>query len=229
MSFYNNQMRIALTGRAGDWLARRAWPHFTMMGAFVLSGLVALLCSHFTASWGGFAFRFGVNFLAGYAAFVLCLGLWLRGKPSLDQSALLEGAPALIETKNPLDDEELENRERLLDATKRSAQDQAQRVENAQGLFGLALAAYIIGAIFVAAYMTWYARWHLGCLLVQGGKVRHRTLEREPVDSWLTSPLRLTLTAGVVLLLHYTLLGLILQWTFPQATTLGDIIRAIRA
>ena len=84
MGYYAERLRTALTGRAGDWLARHAWPHLTMALAFVLSVWAAYQCSQSVLGWGGLAVRFSVNFLAAYAMFVLCLGLWLSLKPSLD-------------------------------------------------------------------------------------------------------------------------------------------------
>ena len=224
---YADEMRKALTGRAGDWLARHTWPHLTMVVALALSAWAAYQCSHFIVGWGGLTLRFSVNFLAAYAIFVLCLGLWLWTKPSLDRSALLDGAPKLIETKNPWDDDAIEGREQLIEHASRSAEDQA-RGEGVQGLIGLAIAAMILGTLFVAVHMVWYARWYLGRLLVQGGKLRHRTLTDVHAVSWLRAPLQLTEWAAVILLVHYALLGLLLQWAFPQAVTVADIVRRAR-
>ncbi len=92
-----------------------------MVVAFSLSAWAAYQCSDWIADWGGFAVRFSVNFLAAYAVFVLCLGFWLWIKPSLDQAALLDGAPDSIKTKNPWDDEAIEGREQLVEHARRSA------------------------------------------------------------------------------------------------------------
>jgi hypothetical protein len=171
--------------------------------------------------------RFSVNFLAAYAVFALCLGFWLWMQPSLDQAALLDGAPESSETINPWDDEATEAREQLVEHARRSAEHQA-RAEGAQGVIGLAIAAMIVGTFFVALHMVWYARWYLGRLLLLGGKFRHRTLKNVPAVSSLAAPLQLTVWAAVILLVHYALLGLLLQWAFPQAVTLADIVRRVR-
>ena len=165
----------------------------------------------------------GSCFLVGYAIFVLYLVLWLWTKPPLDTSALLDGRTKFIETKNPWDDEAIEGRERLIEHAQRSAEDQV-RQEGAQALIALAIAAMIVGTLFVAVHMMWYARWYLGRLLVLGGKVRHRTLTDIPSASWVTAPLQLTIWAAVILLVHYALLGLLLQWAFPQASTVADLV-----
>ena len=225
MALYTHQMHKALTGRAGDWLARHAWPHVAMTVAFAVSAWAAYECSIRITDWGGLTLRFCVNFLSAYAAFLICLGLWLWTKPTLDRPALLDGAPEFIETKDPWDDEAVELREQVLDQANRSAQAQGK---GAQGLAGLALLVMILGPVLVAMHMIWYARWHLGHMLVLGGKVRHRTLTTPPAVAWLVIPLRQTVWAAVILLVHYVLLGLLLEWAFPQATTLADVVRLAR-
>jgi len=224
---YADTMRTALTGRAGDWLARHSWPRITMVAVFSLSAWAAYQCSNWIAGWGGFATRFSISFLAGYAVFVLCLVCWLWIRPSLDQVALLDGAPDSIETINPWGEEATEAREQFLDGARRSAEHQA-RADGAQGLIGLAVAAIIVGTLFVVLHMVWYARWYLGRLLLLGGKVRHRTLENQQAFSYLAAPVQITIWAAVILLVHYALLGLILQWAFPQAVTIADIVRRMR-
>lgn len=221
MAFYADRMRTALTGRAGDWLARHAWPHLTMVVVFSLSAWAAHECSLHILHWGGLAVRFSITFLAAYVTFVACLGFWLWTKPSLDRSALLDDAAESIETKNPWDDEATESREQLIEHATRSAEQQGRQ----QGLVGLAIAAMIVGTLFVAFHMIWYARWYLGRLFVLGGKIRDRTLPGVPAGSWFIAPLQLTGWAAVILLVHYALLGLLLQWMFPQAVTVADILR----
>jgi hypothetical protein len=198
-----------------------------MIVAFVLAAWAAYQCSLCTVGWGGLAVRFSVNFLAAYAVFALCLDFWLWTKPSLDRSALLDGAPETIETQNPWDDEAIEAREQLIEQSRRSVEHQA-RAEGAQGLIGLAIVAMIVGTLFVAAHMMWHARWYLGNLLVLGGKVRHSTITPPRAVSGLMAPLQLTGWAALILLVHYALLGLLLQWAFPQAVTVADIARLVR-
>ena len=227
MALYSQEMRKALTGRAGDWLARNAWPHVAMTVAFAISGWAAYECSIRITDWGGLTLRFSINFLAAYAAFLLCLGLWLWTKPTLDRPALLEGAPEFIETKDPWDDEAVELRQKVADEAQRAARD-ANQGGGPQGLVTWALFVMVFGPLFVAAHMIWYARWHLGHLLVLSGKVRHRTLMTPPAAAWLVVPFQQTVWAAVILLVHYVLLGLLLQWAFPQATTLAEVVRLAR-
>jgi hypothetical protein len=228
MSYYADHMRQVLTGRAGDWLARRASPHLTITLAIALSGLGAYECSLRIVNWGSFALRFGVNFLAAYTVFVLCLVFWLWTKRPLDSADLLDGAPGTIETKDPWDDEAIESTERFIEQFRYSA-EQEVRQHGAQALLGLAVAAMILGTLFVAAHMIYYARWYLGQLLVEGGKVRHRTLIDKSLVAWILAPFRLTFWAGVILLGHYVILGLLVQWAFPQAVTVADIVGRMRS
>lgn len=227
MSFYAQRMHKVLTGRAGDWLARHAWPHFTMVVAFALSFLVAYQCSLYIVHWGGFALRFTINFAAGYAVYVLSLAIWLGTKPSLLPDDLLRGAPKSIETKYPWDDDAIEARERIIEQTAEAARRDALE-DGAAGLIGLAIASLIFGTLFVAAHLIWYARWYLGRLLILSGKIRHRTLVDVPATFWLVAPLRITGAAAVILLLHYALLGVILEWAFPGATTIADLAGKLR-
>lgn len=224
---YADEMRKVLTGRAGDWVARHSWPHLAMIMAFALSAWAAYQCSFSIVSWGSFTLRFCINFLAAYVVFVLCLGLWLWNKPSLDQSALLTGAPDSIETKNPWDDDAIEAREQLVEHASRSAENNG-RGQGVQGVIALAIVAMIVGTLFVAVHMIWYARWYLGYLLVLGGKISHRALGEVPTMLRLTAPLKLTVWPAVILLVHYALLGLLLQWAFPQAITVADIVQRAR-
>ena len=227
MALYSHEMQKAITGRAGDWLARHASPHVTMVVAFAVSAWIANKCSAIIAGIGGMALRFSVNFLAAYGAFLVCLGVWLWTKPTLDRSALLEGAPEDIETKDPWDEEADELRKQVVEHANRAVQD-ATRRNGPQALVGLALFAMIIGLVFVAGHMVWYARWHLGNMLVLGGKVRHRTLGAPPTAAWLVIPFSQTVWAATVLLVHYVLVGLLLQWMFPQAMTIEDVVRLAR-
>ena len=94
-----------------------------------------------------------------------------------------------------------------------------------QALVGLAHLCDDFWSGVVAAHIIWYARWHLGHMLVLGGKVRHRTLAATPAMPWLAAPLRLTLGAATILLVHYALLGLLLQLAFRQAATIADVVR----
>jgi hypothetical protein len=220
-------MKRTLTGRAGDWLARNGWPHLTMIVSFAVAGWAAYECSTLLMNWAGLALRFSVNFLAGYATFLFCLSVWLATKPTLDRSELLDGAPQDIETKDPWDDEAIERRGQMAEHVGRSVND-APQGNAAQALVGLALLAMIIGALIVASHMIWYARWHLGRMLVAGGKVSHRTLGAAPAVAWLVTPFRQTVWAAVILLVHYALLGLILQLAFPQAQTVVEIMRKVR-
>ncbi len=167
MPFYAEEMRKALTARAGDWLARHAWPRLTLITAFTLSALGAYDCAHWIVSWGGFALRFSVVFLVGYAIFVVYLVLWLWTKPLLDPSDLLDGAPKAIETKDPWDDEAAEGRQQLIEQTTRSTINQGQQA-GVQGLLVLSIVGVILGTLFVAMHMLWYARWYLGRLMVLG-------------------------------------------------------------
>ena len=227
MSYYAHRMHKALSGRAGDWLARHAWPHLTMVVAVTVASLAAFQCSLGIVNWGGFALRFSINFLVGYAVLVLCLAIWLWTKPSLHPEDLLDGATKTIETKNPWDDEAIEARERLIEQATESARHQAFD-DGAAGLLGLAIASLIFGTLFVAAHLIWYARWYLGRLLLLGGKVHHRTLADVPAISWLTAPLQITGAAAVILLVHYALLGVILEWAFPGAATIADLAGKLR-
>ena len=115
----------------------------------------------------------------------------------------------------------------MIDQAARSTQQQAQG-QGAQGLIALAIITIIFGTLFVAAHMVWYARWYLGRLLLLGGKVRHRTISDVSAIACLTAPLQLTVWAAAILLLHYALLGLLLQRAFPQAVTVADIVRLMR-
>lgn len=227
MALYADEMKRTLTGRAGDWLARNGWPHLTMIVAFAVAGWTAYECSILLMNWAGLALRFAVNFLASYAAFLFCLSVWLATKPTLDRAALLDGAPKTIETKDPWDDDAIEQREQLVEHTTRSLEN-ANKGDGAQALVGLALFAMVVGALIVASHMIWYARWHLGRMLVAGGKVTHRTLAAAPAVAWLVTPFRQTVWAAVILLVHYALLGLILQLAFPQAQTVAEIVRKVR-
>ena len=227
MSYYAQRMHKVLTARAGDWLARHAWPHLTMVVAFALSFLAAYQCSIGIVNWGGFAIRFSINFLVGYAVYVLSLAIWLGTKSSLQSDDLLKGAPKTIETKNPWSDEAIEDRERFIEQTTESASRDALE-DGAAGLLGAAIAILILGTLFVAAHLIWYARWYLGRLLILSGKIRHRTLMDAPPLNWLTAPLQVTGAAAVILLLHYALLGAILEWAFPGATTIADLAGKLR-
>lgn len=83
----------------------------------------------------------------------------------------------------------------------------------------------IAGILLVAWHWVRHARWYLGKLLVLGGKVRHRTVSVPDSGAWLLLPLRQTVWPAVALVLHYWLIGLLLQVLFPAATTVADVIR----
>jgi len=77
--------------------------------------------------------------------------------------------------------------------------------------------------------MTYYARWNLGTLVVRGGTVSHQVVAPAGAAAWLRAPVEHTFWVAVILIVHYALVGLLLQALFPQAVTIAYVIRLVRA
>ena len=102
-SFYAEQVRKALIGRAGDWLDRAAWPRATLVLIFLMATAVAYAVSTSltNAQVGGLAVRFLVSFAAGYASFFLLSGAWFMLRSPVGTETLMRGAPNEPETHEP--------------------------------------------------------------------------------------------------------------------------------
>jgi hypothetical protein len=221
---YADRMQKVLTGRTGDWIARRSRPWLVMLLAFLAACLSAFECSSMLLTLGvsGMAIRFALSFLAAYAAFLLILSAWFLLMPAIDARSLLDGAPQTIETTSPQDDD-TDWEEQV-----RQAMQHVDAQDRAKALVGFLLIAAVLGALFVMLHWIRFARWYLAELLLLGGKVRHKVTRRLEVAPSFVVLLRQTIWIALTLLVHYSLIGLSLQLAFPLAATVVDVIGLVR-
>jgi len=222
---YRDNMRKVLIGRAGDWIARTSSPRFVIFIAFTLAMMAAYLCSLMLIqiSLGGFGVRFGLSFILGYLVYLLWIGIWFHRKPILNTRMLLDGAPPEIQTKSPLDASENDfNVGDLSDVIR-----QSRPPNDPRGLVVLLTIVGILGVAIVMFHWVRYARWYLGEVLVAGGKVSHRICSPATGGSFFIAPAQQSFWVAVILLLHYTMIGVLLQMQFPTAVTIGDVLHLL--
>lgn len=223
---YADRMRTALIGRAGDWLARRSWPQGTMLLSFAAAGLAGYAASLALDSLAapGVALRIMLGSAAAYAGYGLFYTAWIRCQPTTPAMSLLEGAPADIETRSPWDDED-GVAERIERAFEQQVHQSNHNGDSGLGLLGFLLLVSLLGLVFVALHACWYARWNLGALLVDGGRIEHRALGPRDPWAWIAAPFRQSGVIALALAMNHATLAVIAQWQFPQANSLADVLR----
>lgn len=227
---YADQLRVALTGRLGDWLRRERCPRAVMTFALLFAGLIGFGWSALLFDIGlrNMSMRFSLGYFVAYSAFVLFLGAWLHTAPELNRQRLMDGAPSDICTRDPGDIDDTDESSAMRRAFRSSFEHEIRvRGMDPRGLAGLAIAAAIIGVIAVAWHYIWQAPWHLAQMLIEAGKLRHRALPAPSQFAWLLAPIHRTGWAALILGLHYAAAGWILQAVFPQAVTIADVVRAM--
>lgn len=222
---YYDEIRDVMTRRAGNWLARHAQPRISMT---ILMGIASLAAYRCTISLEAIGIRyltvqFSISFLVGYVTFVVCVACWSRIIPNLEKQQLLAEPAALGETRSPHDWGEKAWYVAMTRSTARSAGQQ----QGSGGGIAILLLVALLGVAFVAAHWIIYARWFLGQILVWGGRVPHREIRDIPRDAWIRAPIQQTIQPAGLLWIHYTILGIVLQFNFPQANSIVEVFRAL--
>lgn len=205
MGYYQQKMRVVLTRRAGDWLRLQEWPRLYAAVILLICGFTAVVCwlRLTEAGWNVEWQRVGMSCLGAYVIYLGCLAVWfLRFAPMTSQELLAGGFEDEIVTPVPGESEFDDSLETQIDTAAREA---AHDVRSVLGLF---VAAAVLGAVFVSAYFIYHAPYFMGQLLVDGGKIRHRSVSRgTPLDP-IVLPFLQSWPVAVALIMHYTLIGL---------------------
>lgn len=146
------------------------------------------------------AWRFGISFAAGYFTYTTSIACWLLTVPQLEHNVLMRDASANIETDDPSD-----RAHDWIEACMRHRHSAANA--DGRGLVGVVIATIILGMLFVIAYRVYFAKWHLGELLVRSGKVSHRSIKHVTSGAWIVEPMRQTIWLAIFLTLQFCLLG----------------------
>lgn len=88
-----------------------------------------------------------------------------------------------------------------------------QAGHDARNVLGLLLAVGVLGFLFVSIHFVFHAPYFLGQLLVDGGKIRHRAM---PIGKGLDAillPFLQSWPIALILLLHYTVIGFVVDAT----------------
>ena len=216
---YRDRMRKALTGRAGDWLARNSCPRIVVLVSYLLGAALAFPASVSLKVSGveSMPVRFAISFLVGYVFYSVLLSVWLRFVPTLDKNALMKGSNG-IQTIGPHEEainwgdsrsETLHTNPDLIKSTVNSLQREVIRQPKA--IVALPLLVAILGIVFLMAYWLFHARWYLGDLLIRAGRIRHKSLPKPPREAWLIQPYCQSIWMAIALLAHFVLLGMVLQ------------------
>jgi hypothetical protein len=205
MSYYQEQMRSLLSRRAGDWLLCRRWPR--MFAAFAL--MLPLLCAY--TCWNelplvgihnGVA-RVPICIIAAYAGYLCVMGLWLVRMAPMDAKSLLVNGAKDLKTPVPGDSQF----DRSFDDAVDFQIEQANcRGEGFKAMFALAA----LGYVFIAIHFIYHAPWYLGQLMVDSGKVRHRSVKASGQVSWFSPTVRQSWVVAIALTVHYTFMAVAL-------------------
>jgi hypothetical protein len=210
MSYYRHKIRILLTRRTGDWLRRHNWPRFGAAIVLLMAAMTAIVCwrSLVDAGLKSEGLRVALSFLAGYAAYLVCISLWLTRFAAMDPKSLFVGGVGeAITTQIPGESEFDDSLDSQMDIAFRQASFDAR---NIMGLFA---AVAVLGAMFVAIHFVYHAPYYLGQLLVDGGKIRHRAMPAGTMLDGVVLPFLQSWPVAVALLLHCTVIGLVLDAT----------------
>lgn len=116
-------------------------------------------------------FRMIGAFAFAWLTYLSVTSIWLRCMPVLDSCALLEAASGTIETHSPgQDNGNQEWREHAV----RAAEQQIRR--DARSIVVLLLGIAILGIVFLLGHWLLHARWYLAELMVEAGKIQHRSI-----------------------------------------------------
>ncbi len=208
MSHYDRQMCTLLSRRAGDWLLTHAWPRFTAFFGIVLGLVVAYHCSIQLLNLGleNRAGRFALNAVGGYLVFLTYLGIWLFCIPVQPAKSLVIDGDQSVKTEIPGTSQ--------FDDSMNDAIDNAIRESGRQanGVLGFIVVAGVLGLLFIGCHFVFHAPWYLGKLMVDGGKVHHRSTPAESPLACIVLPIRQTWPAALLLVLHYATMGAVLDF-----------------
>lgn len=207
MSYYNKQMRILLSRRAGDWLLAHGSPRITALLGIVVGMLAAYACSMGLLSLGlqNMAGRFALNTIAGYIAFLLYLGWWLHSISPMPAKSLLIGTDRRIRTEVPGDTE--------FDTALEDSYDREinQLQPEAENVLAFVLGVGLMGLVYVSFHLMFHAPWYLGKLMVDTGKIQHGSAPTGSGLDVLVLPLRRSWPIAFLLVIHFAALGAVLQ------------------
>lgn len=209
MSFYRDQMRIVLTCRTGDWLMRQGWPRLEALTVLLVASFAAFACWSSLADAGlqKQGFRIPLSCIAAYAAYLAAIALWIqRVSPVSAKSLLLDGMAGPIATQRP-------DQTTIDQATDFASDsfDHALDSQEPEGVLWICGTAAILGVLFVLAFFIYHAPYYLGQLLVDGGKIRHRSLPAGTPPSAIALPFLQSWPVALVLFVHYSMIGFALD------------------
>lgn len=202
-----------LTQRTGDWLSHRTRPRTIALSALLLSMASAVGVSFQLHGIGlkNVVLQIVLGSVAGYAIYLLILGLWMRSFSAIDATALLNEGSRPVRTGRPGDtdfDKQLEWSAEL--AIGHAARD-------AHSLIAFTLLLNTLGLLFIGIHFIYHAPWYLGQLLVNGGKIRHRAAPKERAAAFLFLPFCQSWPVAVVAIIHSASVGLVCTWVASHA------------
>lgn len=202
---YVDRMRRTLTGRTGDWLARNSFPRTVVLASYAVGGLIAYQATVSLQLLGvdSMTIRMIGAFAFAWLTYLCVIALWLRCMPSLDSQALLAEATGNIQTQRPGDSDD-----EWLEHAIRAAEHQIRR--DARSTFALLLGVAILGILFLLTHWMLHARWYLAELMVDAGKIQHRSIRAVSSDEWIFAPVRQSYWLAIGLTAHFALIGMLL-------------------
>lgn len=205
MSYYDEQMRKVLNQRAGDWLIARHWPRTTAIIGVVVVLLTVYICST-GLMWAGLqnmAGRLALSVISGYLVLLLYLGLWLLLVPLAPVKSLLIHSDHPNRTEVP---GETEFDKKLNDSFDHAIRESTRNDDTLGRLVTVAL----LGGLFVGFHFVFHAPWYLGGLMVDVGKIQHRSIPSGQ-NSVFVALLRRSWPLAVLLVVHYAMIGATIQ------------------
>lgn len=230
-----HQAREQLILRLRGYLERHHYPRLAMCAVLALGGLVGFLTSAglLMAGVGSMAWRYGLAALAGYAAFLAGLRVWLRlhGRPRPDRANPLEGLDFPVGAGGDVPDPSCPAPGEI--ASNASAFADAADVvggldEGAAIVVPVLIAGFVVVGLVSVVMVLVGAPGLLAELLLDGviaGAAYHR-LRDVPLQHWLHGAVRRTWKPMLALTITLVAVGLLAQWVQPTADSIGDFIGA---
>ena len=207
MSYYDDQMRKLLARRAGDWLVVHRRPRLRACCGICIWLLAAYGASDQLVFFDlqHASLRFAINSICGYCAFLAFMGAWLASVTSMPAKSLVPSGVNEIRTEVPgnssFDD--------WIDEGVTAAIRESSR--QAGNPLALLLAIGTLGLVFLGIYFVVHAPWFLGKMMVDGGKVQHRSTPSGRTLDCIILPFLQTWPAALMVLIHYATIGAVLQ------------------
>jgi hypothetical protein len=228
--------RAALVAHLRDRFERERFPRLTVTAIVSLAGLVAFLSSVACLRAGivSMGLRYGIATLAGYAAFLVLVRVWIalqRGwePPSELVPDFAIDVPDLLGVGTTHVRKSTSTHVEVMDGSAVEAVGSGLSLDLDEWFLVVLLILVVLGGFFALGYVVYAAPALLAEVALDAALVSSvsRRLRREEAGSWAGAVVRRTALPAGALTAFVSMAGFAFQQIAPEAHSIGAVIRAI--